>query len=171
MQLCFFGSYTILFFVGILAYRNDLFARISYEAGKRWLIWGIFLGFFSWLVLVSAAKASPGGTATLSGGLNWESAGYSLWESFVAVAMSIGLIAVFREKFNHQSKLIKILSGNSFAVYMFHPPILVALTLVFRPVAFAPFVKWVLLCILCVPLCFAATHYVFRKIPLLKNVL
>jgi glucan biosynthesis protein C len=171
MQLCFFGSYIVLFIVGILAYRKNLFARIGYKSGKRWLIWGIVLGLLSWLVLVSAAQAAPGGTAALSGGLTWESAGYSIWESFVAVAMSIGLIAVFREKFNYQSGLVKTLSDNSFAVYMFHPVILVAVTLLFSPVAFAPIVKWVLLCILCVPLCFATTHFIFRKIPLLKNVL
>jgi glucan biosynthesis protein C len=171
MQICFFGSYAVLFIVGILACRNNLFARISYTSGKRWLIWGIVLGFFSWLVLVSAAKATPGGTAALSGGLTWQSAGYSIWESFVAVAMSIGLMAVFREKFNHQSRLVKTLSDNSFAVYMFHPPILVAATLLFSPVAFAPLVKWAVMCIVCVPLCFAATRYIFRQIPLLKNVL
>jgi fucose 4-O-acetylase-like acetyltransferase len=171
MQLCFFGSYTVLFIMGILAYRSNLFSRISYKSGKRWLIWSIVLGLLSWLVLVSAAKAAPGGTAALSGGLTWESAGYSLWESFVAVAMSIGLIAVFREKFNYQSRLVKTLSDNSFAVYMFHPPILVAVTLLFSPVALSPVVKWVVLCIICVPLCFVATQLVFRKIPLLKNVL
>lgn len=171
MQLCFFGSYILLFIVGILAYRMNLFTRISYKTGKRWLMWGIILGMLSWLVLVSTAKAAPGGTAALGGGLTWESAGYSIWESFVAVAMSIGLIAVFRVKFNYQSSLVKTISDNSFAVYMFHPPILVAVTLLFSPVAFAPFVKWVLLCIICVPLCFIAARYVFRKIPLLKNVL
>jgi glucan biosynthesis protein C len=171
MQLCFFGSYTVLFIVGILAYRNNLFARVSYSSGKRWLTWGIVLGFLSWLVLVSAAKSAPGGTAALSGGLTWQSACYSIWESLVAVAMSIELIAVFREKFNYQSRLVKTFSDNSFAVYMFHPVILVAVTLLFSPVAFAPIVKWVLLCIICVPLSFAAAHFIFRKIPLLKNVL
>lgn len=170
MQLCFFASYIVLFIVGIIAYRNNLFARISYRTGKRWLISGVALGFLVWLGLVIIA-AESGNTAALNGGLTWQSAGFSIWESFVAVAMSIGLIAVFREKFNHQSKLVKTLSDNSFAVYMFHPLIIVAVTLLLSPVALYPIAKWFMACVICVPLCFAATHFVFRKIPLLKNVL
>ncbi|VBB08528.1 acyltransferase 3 [Lucifera butyrica] len=171
MQLCFFASYIVLFIVGIIAYRNNLFARIGYQTGKRWLICGIVLGLLFWLVLTKRASAMPGGMTALFGGVTWESAVYFLWESFVAVAMSIGLIAVFREKFNYQSRFVKALSDNSFAVYMFHPPIIVAVSLLFRSAELSPIVKWVMLCVICIPLCFAITHFVIRKIPLLNKVL
>ena len=172
MQLCFFASYIALFIVGIVAYRNHLFSKISYRTGKRWLISGIALGFLTWLVLVIATYTTGSGSiAALYGGLTWQSAGYSVWESFVAVAMSIGLIAIFRERFNHQSKLVKTLSDNAFAVYMFHPPIIVGVTLLLAPIALFPVAKWLMLCVICVPLCFAMTHFVFRKIPRLKKVL
>jgi glucan biosynthesis protein C len=170
MQLCYFAAYIVLFIVGIIAYRNNLFAKISYKAGKRWLICGIALGFLVWLSLVIIVTKS-GTTTAIDGGFTWQSAGFSVWESFVAVAMCIGLIAAFREKFNHQSKLIKTLSDNSFAVYMFHPPIIIAVTLLFSQAALPPIVKWLILCVLCVPLCFAVTHLVIRRIPLLKKVL
>lgn len=170
MQLCYFASYIILFTVGILAYRNNLFAQISYKAGKRWLISSIVLGFPVCLVVVGIAEKS-GNTAALNGGLNWLSAGYSIWESFTAVAVSMGLIAVLREKFNRQNRLVKTLSDNAFAVYMFHPPILVAITLLLRPVALLPIVKWLMLCVICVPVCFAAAHFVIRRVQLLKNIL
>lgn len=170
MQLCYFASYIVLFIVGIVAYRNNLFAKINYKAGKKWLIWGITFGLFAWLAIVVAAIKS-GNTTAIDGGLTWQSAAYSVWESFVAVAMSIGLITVFREKFNHQSKLIKAMSDSSFTVYMFHPTIIVAVSLLFSSVAFLPIVKWLLLCIICVPLCFAVAYFVIRRIPLLKNVL
>lgn len=170
MQLCYFASYIILFIVGIIAYRKNIFTRISYKAGKRWLICGIVVGLFVWLVVVAMAQKS-GSTAALQGGFTWQSAAFSVWESFVAVAMSIGLIAVFREKFNYQSKMVKTLSDNSFAVYMFHPIIIVAVSLLFRSMALVPIVKWAMLCIICVPLCFAVTHLVIRKIPLLNKVL
>ncbi|MGD0643832.1 MAG: acyltransferase family protein [Candidatus Bathyarchaeia archaeon] len=169
-QLCYFASYIVLFIVGVISYRSNLFTKISYRAGKRWVIGAIALGFLAWFVLVAVATAT-GSTVGLEGGLTWQSAGFSVWESFVAVAMSIGLIAVFREKFNHQSKLVKTMSDNSFAVYMFHPMIIVAVTLLLSPVALYPIAKWLMLCVICVPLCFAATHFVFRRIPLLKDVL
>lgn len=170
MQLCYFASYIALFIVGIKAHRNDLFIRLGYKTGKRWLIFGIILSFFVWLVVVSASDKS-GNAAAISGGFTWQSAVFSIWESFVAVAMSIGLIAVFREKFNRQSKMIKTLSNNSFTVYMFHPPIIVAVSLLFRTVIFYPIMKWVILCIICVPLCFVVTHFIIRRIPLLNKVL
>ena len=171
MQLCYFASYIVLFLVGIIAYRTSLFARISYRTGKRWLLSGIVLGFLVWVFVVSGASNSPGGTTSIFGGLTWWSALYSTWESFVAVAMGIGLIAIFREKFNHQSQIIKTLSDNSFAVYMFHPPIIVAVALVFSSVALPPIVKWLVLCVVCVPFCFTLTHFVFRRTPVLKNYL
>ena len=169
-QLCYFSSYIVLFIVGIIAYRNNLFAKIRYRDGKRWLIAAIVLGFIAWFFLVAIASAT-GTTAAVQGGLTWQSAAFSVWESFVAVAMSVGLIAVFREKFNRQNKLVKVLSDNSFAVYMFHPMIIIPVTLLFSSIALYPIAKWLLLCMICIPLCFAATHFVFRRIPLLKKVL
>ena len=85
--------------------------------------------------------------------------------------MSIGLIAIFREKLNRQSKLIKKMSDNSFTVYMFHPAIIVAVALLLRTLTLMPIIKWLMLCIICIPLCFAMAYFVIRKIPLLKNVL
>jgi glucans biosynthesis protein C len=170
MQLCFFASYVILFIVGIIAYRSNLFARISYRTGKRWLVGGIVLGFVFWLLLIIAATIS-GNVPALYGGLTWQSAGYSLWESFVAVAMSIGLIVVFREKFNHQSKTTSKLSQNAFAVYMFHPLIIIGITVMFSGVVLYPLIQWLVLCLICIPVCFAATYFIFRRIPLLRKIL
>jgi glucans biosynthesis protein C len=170
MQLCFFASYIILFIVGIVAYRQNLFARISYAAGKRCLIGGVVFGFLGFLVLVIAAKLL-GSVNSLYGGVTWESAGYALWESAVAVMMCTGLVAVFREKCNRQNGLIKAMSDSSFTVYMFHPVIIVGVTLLLSPLALFPIVKWLLLCVICVPLCFAIAYFVIRRIPLLKAVL
>lgn len=169
-QLCYFSSYIVLFIVGILAYRSNLFAKISYRTGKRCVIGAIVLGFLVWFVLVVIVTAT-GTTGAIDGGLTWQSAAYSVWESSVAVAMSIGLIGVFREKFNHQGKFVKTLSDNSFSVYLFHPMIIIPVTLLFSPLVLYPVAKWLLLCVICIPLCFAATYFIFRRIPLLKKVL
>ena len=169
-QLCYFASYVVLFVVGIMAYRSNLFAQITYRVGKRLLVSAIVLGLIAWFILVAIATKT-GTTTLLLGGLTWQSAVYSLWESFIAVSVSLGLIAVFREKFNHQNKVANALSNNAFAVYMFHPMIIIPVTLLFSSLALYPIAKWLLLCIVSVPLCFAATHFVFRRIPLLKRVL
>ena len=67
MQLCFFVSYIVLFIVGVVAYRNDLFAKISYRTGIRWPIDGIVLGFLVWLALVIGATASRYAAASMEG--------------------------------------------------------------------------------------------------------
>jgi glucans biosynthesis protein C len=170
MQLCYFASYIILFIVGIIAYRMNLFDRISYQAGRRWLIGGVSLGFLSFLALFTVIT-EHGSLAAYDGGVTWESAAYSIWESSMAVAMSIGLIAVFREKLNHQNRLVKAMSDSSFTVYMFHPPIIVAVSLLFSPVTLLPIVKWLMLCAICVSLCFVIAHLILRRVPLLKAVL
>lgn len=170
MQLCFFASYIVLFCVGIVAYRGGLLDRISYRAGKWMLIGAVGLGFVVWL-LVFGLLSKTGHVLAVEGGGTWESAVYAVWESSVAVAMGFGLLVVFREKLNRQGRIARAMSDSSFAVYMFHPPFLVAVALLFTPLALAPFAKWVIACVICVPLCFAAAHLVLRRIPLLKSVL
>jgi glucan biosynthesis protein C len=112
-----------------------------------------------------------GTIALLNGGLTWQSAAYSLWESFVAVAMSIGLIVIFRDALDRQNTLVHTMTQNSYAVYMFHPPIIVGVTLLLAAAVLYPIAEWLMLCVICVPLCFLLTHFIVRKIPGLKDIL
>ncbi len=170
MQLCFFAQYICLFIVGVVLSQTDAFSQISYRAGKGWL-WALFLpGTFLWVALMLFGGALEGSTA-YTGGFTWQSLVYCLWESFAAVGISAGLIAVFREKHNQQSRLQELLSENSFAVYMFHAPIIIAAAQLARPLSILPIFKFLLLSIVCVPLCFAISHIVIRRIPLLNKVL
>lgn len=89
----------------------------------------------------------------------------------MAVAMAVGLIALFREKLNYQGKLIKVLSDNSFAVYVFHAPVIIAFSQLIKPLTLLPIVKFAILCFVCIPVCFAFTHFIIRKLPLLKRVM
>jgi fucose 4-O-acetylase-like acetyltransferase len=170
MQLCFFASYVVLFCAGIVAYRGDLLGRVGYRAGKWTLIGAVGLGLVVWIFLF-ALFSKTGHLLAIEGGGTWQSGVYAVWESSVAVAMAVGLIVVFREKLNRQGRLAKAMSDSSFTVYMFHPPFLVGVALLFTPLALAPIAKWAITCVICLPLCFAAAYYVFRRIPLLKSVL
>jgi hypothetical protein len=46
--------------------------------------------------------------------------------------MCLGLIVLFREKVNHQGIVARWLSDNCFSAYLFHTPLLIALTLAMR---------------------------------------
>lgn len=170
MQLCFFPQYIVLFFVGILAYRNNLFARLDYRCGRRWLRYGFILGLVVWSAIMLFGGALNG-EFLFNGGYNWQAAAFAFWESFVAVAMVTGLITLFRDKYNYQSRLIKILSDNSFAVYVFHAPIIIAAAQWFHPVNLLPIGKFIILCFVTIPVCFVFTHYIARRIPILRRIL
>lgn len=78
---------------------------------------------------------------------------------------------MFRERFNSAGRLARFMADNDFSVYVFHPPILVLVTLALRDFAWHPLVKFAVAAAVAVPLCFVASSLVFRRIPVLKRVL
>jgi glucan biosynthesis protein C len=98
--------------------------------------------------------------------VTWQSAAFALWESFTAIAVSAGLITLFREKYNRQSPLIIAMSKSAFAVYVFHLPVIIAITLLAVSLALPPVIKFIVMTAVCVPVCFAAAHLIFTRIPL-----
>lgn len=171
MQLCFFSQYIILFIVGVKAGRYDWFSKISFHTGRRWLVAALIPGIILWIIIMLLGGALTGSFDLYNGGVTWQSAAYAIWESFIVVAMSIALVGIFREKYNHQSKFIKILSDNSFGVYVFHAPIIIAVSIVCKHILLDPIIKFGLVCVIGIPLSFVVTHFIFRRISLLKKVL
>lgn len=170
MQLSFFSQYIVLFVVGILSYRNEWFSKLDYAFGIKWLKMAIIPGLIIWSIIMLTNGALDG-KAYFKGGLRLESSIYALWESFVAVSMSIGLIALFKEKFNYQNNFIKVLSNNSFAVYVFHAPILIILSQAMSRIDFPPLIKFLLLCIFGLTASFVFSHYILKKTPLLNKII
>lgn len=170
MQLGFFAQYIVLFIIGTLAYRYDIFSKISLRSGKRWLFMSLVPGFIIWSCIMLFGGALDGNESH-NGGMTWQSGAFALWESFTAVAVSSGLIAIFREKYNSQSHLIKTMSDNSFAVYVFHAPVIIGVAQLMHPLEWLPIIKFLLMCVICIPLCFASTHFIFKRIPLLNKIL
>lgn len=170
MQLCFFTQYIVLFIVGVKAGRYDWFSEISYKMGRNWLAAALGFGILIWSILMLAGGALDGGFGPYKGGLKWQSAAYGVWESFVAVSMSIGLIGIFKEKYNSQSKLIRTISDSAFGVYVFHAPVLIAVSYLFIITDFHPILKFLATCIVGIPLCFLFA-WLIRRIELLKKVI
>ena len=169
MELCYFASYIILFIAGTYAKKHDTFSQISYKNGKRWLTAGIVVGVFGWAILMILGLLTGKAVSlpVVSGIYN---AAYALWESFTGVAICTGLIGVFKEKFNKQNNLIKAMAGSSFTVYVIHAPIIVGVAVLAGPIAIPLLLKWVIMCVICVPICFAVAYFI-RKIPLLNKIL
>ena len=169
IQFPFFSGYIIMFIIGIIAKRLELFEKITLKAGIKWLL--IFFtagyGFFGALVVLGGLL--NGDISVISGGLKWQSFAFALWESFGCVTISIGLIGTFRNCFNKQNRFQKFLSDNCFGVYVFHTPILVAISVSFKSWAVHPFIKFISVGILAIVASYIFTSLV-RKIHFLKKL-
>lgn len=171
MQLCYFSQYVVLFATGIIAYRKNWLERIPYSYGMIWLKAALICGSIFWLAIQILGGGFSGDFTKYEGGLYWQSAAYALWESFFCVGVCLGLIVIFRKSFNVQGTFEKFMSGNYFSVYVFHPPILILVTLALREFAWHPIIKFTIACTIVIPLCFLVSHLVLRRTPLLKRVL
>jgi len=157
--------YVLSFMVGIIAFRNNWLNKIPLNVGKTWLEIGIvsivlfyISGYFD---VLPFAK----------GGLNAYSFIRSVWESLVSVSMSIGLMVLFREKINIGSNLSRILSVNSYSVYIIHVPVLVFLQYSLAIVALPILIKFLIITILGISFSWLTSHYVLKRIPYIKEIL
>ncbi|WP_027088196.1 acyltransferase family protein [Cohnella panacarvi] len=95
---------------------------------------------------------------------------YALWEPLVCIGIVIALLAWFQRQFNSTGRFGKWMSNHAYTVYLIHPPAIVGWTVFFRGVGLPPFVKWVIVSVLSVCVCFAAASLI-RAIPGAKRVL
>lgn len=169
MQVGFFSSYVILFGIGVLLSRYGLLAGIPYALGMRWFKSALILGVPLWFlgIPLCVVRAEATGTApdiaAFFGGLHWQSAFYATWEAFFCVGVSVGLLVLFREKFNTQGRLGRFLAANAFGVYVFHTPLIVAATMSVKGVAMNPAAKMYAVAAVMVPVCFAFSWLVRKN--------
>jgi glucan biosynthesis protein C len=128
LQLGDFPQYVLMFAAGIAAHRAGWAETTPPGDGSRWLFAGLVGGLLGWALLIATGGALAGHFEAYGGGWHWQAAAKSLWESFVCVSVSLGLIGLYRRRLNHGGPLFAFLSANAFAVYVFHPPILIAVT-------------------------------------------
>jgi|NGEPerStandDraft_6_1074524.scaffolds.fasta_scaffold06176_3 peptidoglycan/LPS O-acetylase OafA/YrhL len=164
MQLCFFPQYIVLFVLGIVFFRRNLLQTIPYRLGINWFKYTLFIGVPFWFLIMIFGKDPANSIQPFTGHFTWQSAAYSFWESFSCVGICLGLIVMFREKFNRMGRWSKFLSDNAFGVYVFHTPILVFISMLFKDISMYPFFKYLIVALITLPLCFLISHFI-RKIP------
>ena len=170
LQLCFFASYIALFFLGLHAGERRWLENFPEKQGLTWFTVVLGAGLVLWLVIMIGGGAARG-EILFTGGLNWQSFVYAFWEAFVAIGFSLGMIAFFRKYLNVDNRFTKLLAANSFAIYMFHAPILITISLLVRPWHGAPLLKHVAVAPLAFAITLAFSFLILRRIPGLRAVL
>ncbi len=170
MQFCYFAEYIVFFVAGMLTYRNGWLAALPVATNRRWGFAGLFGGLIVWLADIVLGGGVRNGDY-YSGGWHWQSLGMSLLDALAGIGISLGLLGLFRARFNRQGHWAKFMSDNAFAVYVFHTPILIAITLGMTGLHWLPLVKFALATVLCIAASYALSAEVFRRIPGLKKIL
>jgi glucan biosynthesis protein C len=168
LQLPFFAQYIALFILGLIAYRRNWLAGLPEAAGRLWLGIGILMILLFWPLALAGDMATS--LEPFLGGWHWQALAYALWESFLCLGMCIGLIYAFRRYCHGQGKLVRFLSHNAYAAYLVHGPVITIMALAARDVALHPLVKFGLVSLVAVPLCFGFSSLI-RKLPYADRVL
>ena len=155
---------TLFFFIlGIIAFHNDWLRRFPSKQAYTWFAVGIILAFV--LIILNAT-----GYFDSVFGHGGSSLAYTLWETFYCCGISIGLIVLFRNKLEHSSKFLKTSAASSYAVYLFHIPVIVTLQYSLASLEITACTKFILVSVLGVLTTFAFSNQI-RKIPFVKKVL
>jgi surface polysaccharide O-acyltransferase-like enzyme len=169
-QLGHFVQYTALFFLGIIAWRGQWLNKVSYKMGKVFSMMALLMLIivFPLIYYVKVATNSP--IETFSGNGYWQSLMYACWEQFTGIFIILALLGVAKRKWQTQSPLIKKLSRMAFGVYIFHPLVLISLSMLFKTWTADPAVKLLFVAPLAVSGSFLLAHLLL-KIPGVKEVI
>jgi glucan biosynthesis protein C len=168
LQFPFFAQYIALFIVGLVAYRRNWLVGLPETTGRLWLAIGIVMIFLFWPLVIGGGMDK--GIEPFAGGWHWQALAYALWESFLCLGMCIGLIYLFRRSANRQGRLARFLSSNAYTAYIIHGVVITVIALAVRDVMVYPLLKWALVALVAIPLCFGLSHLI-RKLPYTDRVL
>ncbi|MBS1522468.1 MAG: acyltransferase [Bacteroidetes bacterium] len=131
-QLGHFPQYIVMFILGLMANRNTWIHSITSKDAKQLariagcaiaLIFPLFYVLLTWLKFPSSY---------FSGGVHWPSLLYALWEQVTGLCIMAALLYFAREHWYHSSKFSKNLSRSAFAVYIFHPIVVISIALALK---------------------------------------
>ncbi len=168
LQIPYTPQYVALFFVGILAARQNWFATLPLRSAK---IWGVVVlaMLAAFPVIVIIGSGADGDLSVFDGGMNWQSLVAALWEQMIGLAIMVVLIVVFRSTLNGQNRLTGALSNSAYAVFIIHPVVIVPLAIAFAGVEFGSQTKFLIFG----PALVCATFlvgYVIKQTPIVRAI-
>ncbi|WP_018255641.1 acyltransferase family protein [Salinispora mooreana] len=157
------AQYTAFFAAGAMAYRHDWLARLPRSTGYTWLAIGAALTAVLFWTGTDTRFFAPGGAS-------WASACWTLTESLLCVGLSIGLVTLFRDLFAGHNRLTRAMAASSFATYIIHLPIVVALQFAFVHAGLPTMATFVAVATLGIVISVAAAMTI-RRLPGLRTIL
>lgn len=160
-----YAEYIAFFSAGLVAYRHKWFDKITDTIGTQWTIIAM-AAICVYTFFVVYAWGSHTDMSFLGGGLSVRTLIATYVETFIAVGSSISFVYLFRKFLNGQPGVIRTMAKDAYAVFIFHAPIIVALSYLVRGVLPGhPFIKFVLVFVSGTALCFLICRFIVRKLP------
>ncbi len=148
-------QYASLFVIGILAARGDWLARMPLQRALPWLALGLALTLACYVLVGSG----------IVGGFDTQSLVVCAAEAALCTGLCVGLPVAFREWANAQNALLRQLSANSYAAYVFHFPIVMGLQWLLIGSALPVSGRILLTVVLGVVATFMLTGYIVLRLP------
>ena len=169
LLLGFFPFYVVLFFGGILAFRNNWLAQWKSSMLKfwGWLSIGLLVTLPVFLISTGALEND---LSVYFGGFNLRCAGMCLWLGLACISFGLSLTLWMRDHIKPSSKMAVFAGTNSYAVFLIHPPILVAVTVIISRYTWHPMLKFAIASVVSVVLCFLLSE-ILRRIPVIRKTL
>ena len=95
--------------------------------------------FFPAVMLMNIISKNP--FDNFNGGWHWEALSYAVWEQVTGFSIIIALLGFGKQKWNFESNFLSGLSRSSFAVYIFHPLLVIGLALAVHTWPVDPLIK------------------------------
>jgi glucans biosynthesis protein C len=168
LQLGYFPAYIGMFIGGIAAYRGQWLLQLKVSTARKWMLASI--GMILLLPVVMALGGALDGHAdAFKGGVSWQSAFYSMLDPVLGLGISYALLVLFRERLDKTSKRAAWMSAHAFMVYFLHALVVTYSAYGLRGLEWHPLLKYMIVGMAVVPLCFLAAAIAMR-IPGAKKV-
>lgn len=134
---------------GIVASQTNMFQKFPSLYGKSLLGIGLLMAakvYFPWLFpdIINS----------------WSGQYFEIFETILGFSLSFGLIVFFRDNLNSTNVLLKNMSDNAYATYIFHYPIVIALQFGFDTIPVSLLAKFFVVGFLSILISFAFSHLI-----------
>ena len=165
-----YADYIAFFVVGIRGYRYRWLNKLTDRIGLRWTIITAF-AVIAYGIFVVTSWTSHESLSYLRGGISFKTF-ISTWiGTHIAVGVSISSIYLFRKFLNVQPWILKVMTADAYAAFIFHSPVVIAITYAIHGLSLWPFVKFTGAFASSTILCFLVCRHIIRRIPLSDRVL
>ncbi|MDB5127319.1 acyltransferase [Mucilaginibacter sp.] len=169
-QLGYFPQYIALFILGLVASKNKWLDSADYKMGKRTRAIALCLVLIGFPLFFVVQKILDFPIAWFNTGTHWQSLWYAVWEQLVGFSIITALLCIGKHSWNKPSAFLSKLSRSTFAVYIFHPLVVISLSVIVRNWAIDPALKLLVICPLAVGLSFLL-GLVLVKIPGVNKII